>query len=424
MKQYFIYSTLQFYQTKMKFKFLMLLSISSLMIACSQEEEFSLNQEHRENLTRSIESYSYKSSLEQRRQIAEWFARNYSLADAQRVHHAVTKAISHGLDEVLFFKEYSAPSISSNKISTESPSETSTKFSKFCEDQELYDNNRPKSSNHLTQPGKNPLLINDNLQIYWPYSENWDGKTAPAIVYAPENINDLSATGYIPTGNGDELKTVTVTESFCETYPVWIINESETPLSKLPNFNKGENISSDGICYPQSITTSDSPASYSSGQNTVNTWQVVSMQVKRQYDTWIAGGSEIVIQVAYPIMPGYAAGTSRYTIRFKRKDIKKKRWKTFSDVYLNTNWRPEQISNFLLITESDPDGRNIDIPVSLQYNNKETGISGSVSTTLRIRGNDEEIAHLPIDRDFMLLRNTLSFDEENVYISMPITTEK
>lgn len=411
-------------KSKMKFQLLMLLFISGLMVACSKEEEFSLNQEHQENLTRSIESFSYKSSLEQRRQIAEWFARNYTLADAQRVHRAVTKAIAHGLDEVLFLKEYSAQSILSNKISTETPSETSTKFSKICEDQDLYGNNSLTTSDYLSQPTRNSLLINDNLQIYWPYSENWDGETAPAIVYAPENINDLSATGYIPTGNGNELKTVTVTEDFCEKYPVWIINESETPLSKLPNFNKGENISSDGICYPQSITTSDYPVSYSSSQNTVNTWQAISMQVKRQYDTWTGGGSEIVIQVAYPIMPGYAAGASRYEIQFKRKDIKKKRWKTLSDVYLNTNWRPEQKNNFLLITESDPNGRNIDIPVSLQYSDKENGISGSVSTTLRMRGNDEEIARLSIDRDFMLQRDIMSFDEGNVSINMPIKTGK
>ena len=51
------------------------------------------------------------------------------------------------------------------------------------------------------------------------------------------------------------------------------------------------------------------------------------MRVTHQYDSWIAGGSEIDIQVAYPILDGYVAGTNRYRLNFTRKDIKNKKWK-------------------------------------------------------------------------------------------------
>lgn len=139
--------------------------------------------------------------------------------------------------------------MTSLSLLAEAPSQTSIEFSKACTDN---GNSQYKSSTIETSTFH--LYINDYIQIYWPYSENWDGTTAPVFVYAPENIHSLSGTGYVVGGSKGSIRTVSVNEEYCRTHPVWIINESEIPYSNLPNFAKGETISKDGVYYAQRIT--------------------------------------------------------------------------------------------------------------------------------------------------------------------------
>lgn len=52
------------------------------------------------------------------------------------------------------------------------------------------------------------MAIHPDLQIYWPYSENWDGKTPPVIVYAPDNADALTAEGFVPLMNNSGGKSL------------------------------------------------------------------------------------------------------------------------------------------------------------------------------------------------------------------------
>lgn len=255
------------------------------------------------------------------------------------------------------------------------------------------------SSNIIAQ------LEHSNIFIYWPYSEDWDGKELPTLVIAPEDEDVAVCQGWTLVNESNEIKAYPriINEDYAMKHPVWVINQAKEDSNNWEY----------RVVPIQTRTTS------STVQNTSNPWQVTRMRVTHQYDSWIAGGSEIDIQVAYPILDGYVAGTNRYRLNFTRKDIKNKKWKSLTDIYLNTNWRPEQITNYLVISESDG-GSKVEIPASVKYNNKDNGVEFNASVKITIESHDERIAQSSIDRDFMLTKDTLSFDNGRVSMIMPI----
>lgn len=249
-------------------------------------------------------------------------------------------------------------------------------------------------------------LKNSNVLIYWPYSEDWDGKELPTLVVAPENEDVEECQGWILVNEFGEMKTYPriIDEDYAMKHPVWIIKNAKE-------------VNND---WEYSVAPLLTRSTSSTDQNTPHPWQVMKMRVTHQYDTWIAGGSEIDIQVAYPVLTGYVTGLTKYRINFTRKEINDESWKSLTDIYLNTNWRPEQINNFLVISESDGGKKTIEIPVSVKYRDPEKRLEFDASTKIEIKNLDEEIAQLCIDRDFMLTKDTLYFDNKNVSMLMPI----
>ena len=61
-------------------------------------------------------------------------------------------------------------------------------------------------------------LSKNDIQIYWPYSEDWDGETLPVITFNPENGNEDWNYGYKQVKEADgtiSIDTVIVDESIC-----------------------------------------------------------------------------------------------------------------------------------------------------------------------------------------------------------------
>ena len=144
------------------------------------------------------------------------------------------------------------------------------------------------------------------------------------------------------------------------------------------------------------------------------------MKVTHQYDGVFNGGSEIDVQVVYPILSGYAAVTTRQRVNFSRKDIRKERWKDV-DILLNTNWREEQITNALIITEWD-DGSPYTISPSVTYQ-LEDGTQLTASLDITITDDDDMICQQPIDRAYAFQNSNYSFDGGRVSIVTSLTVE-
>lgn len=89
------------------------------------------------------------------------------------------------------------------------------------------------------------FLVNSDLQIYWPYSDNWNGMDKPIIVCGSKDDKLV----YIFKGNSNEIDTIPFTKEFVKQNTVWVISENSTPYDELPNFYKDEFINKDGVVF-------------------------------------------------------------------------------------------------------------------------------------------------------------------------------
>lgn len=136
----------------------------------------------------------------------------------KEIHDAVSRSVACGLDEVYFFNEaldnkskvYAAPADFGRLLKRKLeafPENTAVKYIK-----EFWENYADK----------------DRFQIYWPYSENWDGKTMPLIA-AKSVVYSVSESGLFVM---EDL----LTDEYAKNNPVIVINDSPLKYSELPDF--------------------------------------------------------------------------------------------------------------------------------------------------------------------------------------------
>ena len=398
-----------------------------MMAACSQTEEPDIDLSVSQQTTRATdEDPFFSTTLQNRMDIAIWLAKNYTLEEAQRIHNAVQRSHSLGLDEMYYLKEFVSESPSSNKVIQEEPSEVSRKLRS-----ELLNGSFVEESGISTQEfNPRPALFNhDRLNIYWPYSENWDGITTPVVVYAPQNLSDLRAIGYIYNKNTKKLMLTHVDEQFCERHPVWIITESETPYSNLPNFAKGENVSADGILYSTNSVPSigNNPPvpqpidslSHSNFRGPINTVRLGYVRSEKNHDSWLAGGSEYVFRFVSLKNTNLSCESdtskcipdlARTKITFTRKEIKHRTQKELNAIAVS-DW-PESLEN-IVMTLIEEDGGNkeykYEASITVTWEDKKYGIDVSIP----YRNLDDNIAERTYSRDFIISTNNyLGKDED------------
>ena len=380
------------------FYLLVLLSSIMLMSACSQIDDPSDFESNEKKTTRGlIESGSiygsfFSSTLYARIQIAQWFAQHYTLEEAHKIHNAVSDALSAGLDEIYYLKEYTANSVSENKVSKEQPTEISKMLrTALCELDNL---NTPDIS---TRSSSNPINLfnHERLEIYWPYSDKWDGTTTPVVAYAPTDLSSFSTEGYILI-NGT-LQRVTVTEEYCMNHPVWLITENETPYNLLPNFTNGEMVSPDGILYSTNDISTTSSGLFPSlpkdttihtANDPVATVKLGYVRSEKNHDSWIAGGSEYVFRFmsltntdlkcendTSKCVPDLA----RTKVCFTRDQIKKKTQKEIKAVAVS-DWKKSLDNIVMTLVEEDggSNGTPFEATINVTFKGKQYGIEVSI----------------------------------------------
>lgn len=146
-------------------------------------------------------------------------------------------------------------------------------------------------------------LSNSGMQIYWPYSEDWDGKSLPVITFNPEEtssaprLQDGSNVGFLreqlPNGSWI-VKEVTVDEEYARNHPVWVINRNEDATYLTPQMVEA--------LYPERFSNI---ATRSSGD--FKTLVLKEFKAHRNYDSWFAGGSEFFVKCG--ALNGFTAET-------------------------------------------------------------------------------------------------------------------
>lgn len=137
-------------------------------------------------------------------------------------------------------------------------------------------------------------LTGSDVQIYWPFSDGWDGETMPVITFDPEDGSSVNV-GYrivIEDDGSRHVEEVVVDEEMAMEEPVWVVNRNDdagyTSLEMLrredPEWGEGG-----GAIIVNPSRSADSPQATKSELKTLI---LKEFTMNRNYDSWFAGASE------------------------------------------------------------------------------------------------------------------------------------
>lgn len=207
------------------------------------------------------------------------------------VHVAVTASSTNGYDEEYRMSDlFKAPGsgVGASELETRASSAAWRNPLRSLLEDYIRSNYATKADAGFSAEEFISALTESDAQIYWPYSESWDGKSYPIITYDP-GADVSSNEGYAMTRNGVEK--VMVTEEMAREGNVWVINSNDdssyTSLEMLrrqdPDWGKGGTI----------IVT---PTKASESNNGVRTLILKDFEMKRNFDCWLAGASEFFVK--------------------------------------------------------------------------------------------------------------------------------
>lgn len=163
-------------------------------------------------------------------------------------------------------------------------------------------------------------LEKSDIQIYWPYSCDWDGESYPIITFDP-GFGAESNYGYEISLGEDGIRivdSVYVDESVAMTRPVWVVNRNDdSAFSPLEMFRG----------------PTEDYFSAPAAEETRRTLMIKSFEMLRNYDSWFGGASEFFVKCG--AVDGFKATTDEdlkkysptvtdFMISVKRSQIKTK----------------------------------------------------------------------------------------------------
>jgi len=130
-------------------------------------------------------------------------------------------------------------------------------------------------------------LSSSDVQIYWPFSEAWNGDSFPVITFDPGGDAPQNE-GYAVGPDGQVTK-VLVTEQMAREQPVWVINRnSDADYKTLEMLRREDPTWGQG--------GGDILVTKSSSDET-RTLVLRSFKARRQFDSWFAGASEFWVKI-------------------------------------------------------------------------------------------------------------------------------
>jgi hypothetical protein len=209
----------------------------------------------------------------------------------EEVHTAVNSSLEYGYDEEYTMKDlFSSPGagVGARSAGTKAPAERWAHPLRALLEDYL-------EKSFATRSGDAPgsaaeyisALTQSDLQIYWPYSDYWDGSSLPVVTFDPGGTLEANI-GYEMHPDGS-VREVVVTERMAMERPVWVMNRNddsgyetiEMLRRRDPDWGTGGTV----------VVHKDTK----SGDNT-KTLVLKEFEVSRNYDSWFAGGSEFFVK--------------------------------------------------------------------------------------------------------------------------------
>lgn len=267
------------------------------------------------------------------------------------VYDAVCGSCENGYDEEYTMSQlFSSPGCGVGESSTKAGKEYARPMRELLKDY-LSENEQTKAVPFSAEEFLAELEKSD-LQIYWPYSEDWNKETLPVITFDPGYDSNYNY-GYELTRNSrGELvvQEIMVDESVAMSRPVWVINRNDDASSKpLPLFEPSSEI-------PSEENVSFSRADLKSANRIL---RMKSFTMLRNYDPWFKGGSEFFVKCGS--VNGFSASTEAelklyspsvtdFMVAVKRKYLNVERE---YNAIIMTNFTNQLENLAFLVTEDD-----------------------------------------------------------------------
>lgn len=215
------------------------------------------------------------------------------------VHHAVSSSSGNGYDEEytmknLFISPGSGVGDSPTRVQTDYPEPLRDLIEDY-----VYSSYLTKSDSPLAPDEFIDALTESDIQIYWPFSENWDGETMPVVTFDPEDGSDVN-TGYRLKVDGDgfrHVEEVVVDEEMAAQVPVWVVNRnSDAGYATIEMLRRED---PDWGTGGGNIIVRPCEAVRTRSEGSCKTLVLRDFQMNRNFDTWFAGASEFFVKIGY-----------------------------------------------------------------------------------------------------------------------------
>ena len=233
----------------------------------------------------------------------------------REVHRAVSSSSGNGYDEEYMMRDlFASPGRGVGEEysgkSGNSVAEQSKSLSDILPLRDLiiqYAENRAATKASGFDPGLwLESLSSSDIQIYWPYSEDWDGETQPVFTYDPGDGSQVGVGWKVDTDERGvrTVRKIEVDEKYAAAYPVWVVNRNSdsgyTSLDVMrrehPEWDNGGGALIIGGPVSSRAPGVPLPEEGTKAASSVKTLILKDFTMRRHYDTWLAGGSEFFIK--------------------------------------------------------------------------------------------------------------------------------
>ena len=248
-------------------------------------------------------------------------------------------------------------------------------------------------------------LSSSGLQIYWPYSDDWDGETMPLVTFDPGyGASDNYAWEIAWEGGAYKaVRQVYVDEAVAATRPVWVINSNDdSGFTPLELFSRAAVSQKKAGVSPKKglFDFDDDPDPETPRRNLF----IKDFTMLRNYDSWFAGASEFFIQTGSvtadygesEVNPGsFNPEITQLMIVVKRRQVG---LKIPYEAMLLSNF-PDELSEIaMLITESDGGTRTTwKASAKVMIKSKSYG----VDMEFPLYSNDDMVWRGPLSMDYL-----------------------
>ena len=233
----------------------------------------------------------------------------------KEVHRAVSSSSGNGYDEEYMMKDlFASPGRGVGEEDSGKSGNSVEEHSKSLSDilplRDLiiqYAENRAATKASGFDPGLwLESLSSSDIQIYWPYSEDWDGETQPVFTYDPGDGSQVGVGWKVDTDErgARTVRKIEVDEKYAAAYPVWVVNRNSdsgyTSLDVMrrehPEWDNGGGALIIGGPVSSRAPGVPLPEEGTKAASSVKTLILKDFTMRRHYDTWLAGGSEFFIK--------------------------------------------------------------------------------------------------------------------------------